>query len=89
MAVAARRQRVADSERQRRMLTDVQQRLRLRHLTLDADLSPDRVVSCCTRLLHNSVALGDLMDGVSLRISYLNQVAADGSYVSIPWDFEV
>jgi hypothetical protein len=71
------------------MLADVQQRLRLRHLSADADLSPDRVASCYTRLLHNSLALRDLLDGVSLRISYVNQVAADGSYVGIAWDFEV
>ena len=80
---------MADGERQRRMLGDVQQRLRLRHLAVDAELSPTRVASCCTRLLHNSLALRDLLDGVSLRISHVNQVAADGSYVSIAWNFEV
>lgn len=88
-ALAALRRRRREAEQRRRLLAEVQKRLRLRRLLVDPDLPADRAQSCCARLLQHSGALVGLLEGVSLRVSYLNQVAPDGSYVDIAWDFEI
>lgn len=88
-AVAALRRRRIEGEQRQRLLAEVQKRLRLRRLSVDPGLPGDRVQSCCARLLQHSGALVGLLEGVSLRISYRNQVAPDGSYVDMAWDFEV
>ena len=76
-------------EQKQKLLAEVSKRLRLRRLSIDSDLPEDRVQACCARLLQHSGVLMGLLEGVSVRVSYLSQVASDGSYVEIPWDFEV
>lgn len=88
-AVAALRRRRIRSEEKQKLLSEVQKRLRLRRLAFDSDLSEDRVQACCARLLQHSAVLMGLLEGVSLRIGYLSQVAVDGSFVDIPWDFQI
>ena len=88
-AVAALRRRRIEDEQRQKLLADVQKRLLLRRLSVDRSLPEDRVRSCCVRLLQHSGVLVGLLEGLSLRISYRNQVAPDGSYVDMAWDFEI
>eukprot|EP00884_Botryococcus_braunii_P019096 jgi/Botrbrau1/5870/Bobra.0366s0049.1 len=67
----------------------VRQKLRLRRLLRDPALPVDRFASACERLLGLAPAVGALLESASIRVSYVNQVAPDGSHIDIAWDFEV
>lgn len=78
----------ADAElEQLRSLTE--KRLSLRILSRDPDLGPDQFKAACLRMLQGSRSLSQLLEGVCVRISFSNQVAAEGDIVDIAWDFEV
>lgn len=55
----------------------------------DERLQDAQFISCCKRMLFNADSLAQLVEGLSLRISYSNQVAPEGTYIDIAWDFEV
>ena len=69
--------------------TSVEQRLRLRRLQRDPKLDEQRFMSCCQRLLNKSMVLSNLMEGMSYRISHVNSVEPDGSFINLSWDFEI
>ena len=69
--------------------TSVEQRLRLRRLQRDPSLDEQRFVSCCQRLLNKSMVLSNLMEGMSYRISHVNSVEPDGSFINLAWNFEI
>lgn len=79
----ARSQRLEDFRR------TVEKRLRIRQLARDPSLQEEQFISCCKRMLHNSDSLSQICDGLSLRISHINQVWPDGSGIDVAWDFEV
>jgi hypothetical protein len=82
-------QRMAEDARVADLRGRVERRLRLRRLMRDPALPPDRFLAASERMLHNAGSLAPLLEGNSIRVSYLNQVAPDGTYVDIAWDFEV
>lgn len=69
--------------------TSVEQRLRLRRLQRDPSLDEQRFRTCCQRLLNKSMVLSNLMEGMSYRISHVNSVDPDGSFINLAWDFEI
>ena len=69
--------------------TSVEQRLRLRRLQRDPSLDEQRFISCCQRLLNKSMVLSNLMEGMSYRISHVNSVEPDGSFINVAWDWEI
>ena len=67
-----------------------ERRLRLRRLTQDPALSPERFRAACLRLLGPaSTPLARLLEGLCVRVGLANQVAADGDTIDLAWDFEV
>lgn len=63
--------------------------LRLRRISVDGSMPPRQAESCMQRLLHHREAVATAADGLSLRISHVNGIAPDGSYVDIAWDFKL
>lgn len=55
----------------------------------DESLQDGQFISCCKRMLFNADSLSQLMEGLSIRISYTNQVVPEGTHIDIAWDFEV
>lgn len=70
-----------------RALTE--RRLRLRRLMRDPSLSHKHFRAACLRMLHGSASLVQLFEGLSVRVSFANQVAPNGDVIDIAWDFEV
>lgn len=77
------------SQRLEDFRNSVERRLRLRRLVRDETLPDEQFISCCKRMLFNADSLSQLMEGLSFRISYANQVAPEGTHIDIAWDFEV
>ena len=48
-----------------------------------------QVKACLQRLLHHHGELSNATDGLSLRVSHVNYVAADGSHADIAWNFQL
>ncbi len=67
----------------------VERQLRLRHLQRDPTLPPEQFLSCCSRMLSNSVTLINLIESQSVRVSHSNVVSQDGSTIDIAWNFEL
>ncbi|WIA28829.1 hypothetical protein OEZ86_011358 [Tetradesmus obliquus] len=71
------------------LTASVRSRLQLRRLIRDALVSPADYKAACRRLLqHREHLLRCNIEGLSIRVSDKNRVAADGSLVDIAWDFE-
>ncbi|KAL3142705.1 hypothetical protein ABBQ38_003006 [Trebouxia sp. C0009 RCD-2024] len=88
-ALKALRRQKAERQRLEDFRNSVERRLRLRRLMRDERLQDAQFISCCKRMLFNADSLAQLVEGLSLRISYSNQVAPEGTYIDIAWDFEV
>ena len=71
------------------LTASVRSRLQLRRLYRDELVSPADFTAACRRLLqHREHLLRCNIEGLSIRVSDKNRVAADGSLVDIAWDFE-
>lgn len=72
------------------LTTSVRNRLGLRRLLKDDIISMQDFRNACRRLLINrDVLLASNIEGLSIRVSDKNRVAADGSLVDIAWDFDM
>lgn len=67
----------------------LRKQLRLRRISVDGSLPPRQAESCLQRLLHHGDALATAADGLSLRISHVNAIAPDGTFVDIAWNFQL
>ena len=88
-ALAVLQKQNADKQRLEDFRRSVEKRLRLRRLARDETLQDMQFISCCKRMLYNSQSLSQIMEGLSFRISHVNQVSAEGNHIDIAWDFEV
>lgn len=68
---------------------ETERRLQLRRLKRDATVSDAQFNQCCQNLLQQAHVLMPLMEGLSFRVAHLNQVAPDGEYIDIAWDFRI
>jgi hypothetical protein len=72
------------------LTTTVRNRLGLRRLLKDDIISMQEFRNACRRLQINKDALlASHIEGLSIRVSDKNRVAADGSVVDIAWDFDM
>ncbi|XP_077532178.1 LOW QUALITY PROTEIN: T-cell activation inhibitor, mitochondrial-like [Haemaphysalis longicornis] len=75
---------------QRRLETQLHQlcmeALQLDSLSKEDDVTPDRMVTCCERLLKAAPRLRPLLAGCSLHVSHYCSVLQDG-LVCLPWDW--
>lgn len=69
----------------------VRTKLRLRHLRFDRKLSPDQLMSACTRLSNHAPRLINYTEGLSLCISdeYRLPSDASGYFVHMKWNFNL
>ncbi|PNH01906.1 hypothetical protein TSOC_012164 [Tetrabaena socialis] len=77
--VAALRQERRQAEQLAELADRTRQRLRLRSLTRDPRVAPDRFRRACGLLLDQAVALAQLLEGCSVRVGLENRLAPDGS----------
>jgi hypothetical protein len=71
------------------LTTHTRQRLRLRRLLKDDLLEKRQYEACCKRLLYFQGELQQHLEGLSLRVSFVNRVAPGGQLVDIAWNFEL
>ncbi|KAK8780122.1 hypothetical protein V5799_018540 [Amblyomma americanum] len=75
---------------QRRLETELHQLcidvLHLESLSKEDDVTPDRMVVCCERLLKAALWLEPLLGGCRLHVSHYCSVLQDG-LVCLPWDW--
>jgi hypothetical protein len=84
------RQKAAEAAELSELTTSVRNRLGLRRLLKDDLISMQDFRNACRRLLINrDILIASHIDGLSIRVSDKNRVAADGSLVDIAWDFDV
>lgn len=88
-ALAVLQQQKTEKQRIEDFRHSVEKRLRLRRLIRDATLPDAQFISCCKRMLYNSTSLSQIMEGLSFRISHVNQLSPEGTHIDIAWDFEV
>ena len=69
--------------------THTRQRLRLRRLLRDELIERRQYEVCCKRLLHFQGELQQHLEGLSIRVSFVNRVAPGGQMVDVAWNFEV
>ncbi len=70
-----------------RLQRQVERALRLRRLVREVPMP--RFSAACARMVSHAAQLMPVMESMSVVVSDGFGVAADGSYVRIPWDFEV
>lgn len=79
----------ADAAELSELTASVRKRLGLRRLLKDELVSMQEFRSACRRLLINrDTLLASHIEGLSIRVSDKNRVAADGSLVDVAWDFD-
>ncbi|XP_060517081.1 T-cell activation inhibitor, mitochondrial isoform X2 [Cylas formicarius] len=62
--------------------------LRLSALLKDDNITPELMIQCCQKLLHNKREISDYTSGIHLNIATYYSVLSDG-VVCIPWNFEL
>lgn len=86
-AIAERRRR--EEARLSELQASVRQRLSLRRLLKDPALPLGFFDSACERLMALPPSTAALFESLSIQVSYVNQVAPDGSHIDISWDFDL
>lgn len=66
-----------------------ERKLRLRRLSRDPALSAVRFKTACYRMLAHAAELAPLLDGLVVRVSETNALAADRSCIDIAWDWRL
>ncbi|CAM6128958.1 unnamed protein product [Calypogeia fissa] len=71
--------------------THVKKKLRLRYLRFDKKLSPDQLMSACTRLSNHASKLTNYTEGLSLCISDEYQLPSEETefFVHMKWNFSL
>jgi len=88
LAILARK--AAEQSELAQLTSSVRTRLGLRRLIKDELISMRDFRNACKRLLINrDVLLQCHIEGLSIRVSDKNKVAADGSLVDISYDFDM
>jgi hypothetical protein len=89
-ALAVLTRKAAEQAELSELTTSTRKRLGLRRLLKDDIISLQDFRNACKRLLINRDALlAAHIEGLSIRVSDKNRVAADGSLVDIAWDFDM
>lgn len=73
----------------KRVLYLLRDQLQLQRISVDGSLPYRQAESYLQRLLHNGAAIATAANGLTLRISHVNAIAPDGSYVDVAWDFRL